>query len=115
MQIPDDPALLLGLINGSILKFGLLFRDASKQLGLEALWLMGLNMGQTFGLPYEWVDGIPVQNKWMGVVLDRLQYLGKREAQLETMNFMVHMVTGQMERIVGQPMPMFLQEYGENQ
>jgi len=93
--------------------------DASKSLGLDALWLTFVNLLMTSGLTFAAGDGIPVQNKWIEIVSERLgKYMGKSDdadsmdGGQEMRSMLNYMITGQMEKIAGSPMPVFLEQYG---
>ena len=61
-------------------------------------------------------DGIPVRNTWIDIVKSRMgNYMetSDQDSTREEMRSMVnYMVTGQMEKIAGSPMPVFLEQYG---
>lgn len=93
-------------------------RDISRSLGIDGIWLTFVNVLQTVGLSGDLVDGIPVQNKWINIVKDNLDNFGKQDSasgQRQVTSFMKNMVMGQMERITGAPMPVFLEGYGESE
>jgi len=76
-----------------------------------------VNLLETVGVDGELIDGIPVQNKWMTIVRDAMYTMGKKEPEQgseQVKVLMTNMVTGQMERIAGAPMPIFLEAYGES-
>lgn len=104
-------------VNLSFRKVSAAFRDGSKALGLDGLWMVFVNVIQTLGVPGELIDGIPVQNKWISIVRESMGEMGKQDQKVgeqQMKDLMKNMVTGQMERIMGTPMPMFLEAYGES-
>mmetsp|Transcript_97329 Transcript_97329/g.251635 ORF Transcript_97329/g.251635 Transcript_97329/m.251635 type:complete len:865 (+) Transcript_97329:117-2711(+) len=104
-------------VNLSARKISTSLRDASMMLGLDSVWLVFVNLLQTVGVDGELIDGIPVQNKWMTIVRDSMAAMGAKEPDQgseQAKAFMKNMVTGQMERIAGAPMPIFLEAYGES-
>jgi len=89
--------------------------DGAKTLGLDYVWLTFINFLQTAGLSGDLIDNIPVQNKWMNIVADAASSMAKQDADTgrrQMGNMMQNMVTGQMEKIAGAPMPVFLEGYG---
>lgn len=107
----------LPFINLSLRRLSASFRDASHFLGIDGVWLTLVNLLQTIGVGGEFFDGIPVQNKWMSIVADNVQSMGKEDSdtgQQKMNSLMQNMVMGRMERITGAPMPVFLEGYGES-
>jgi len=105
-------------INLSARKTSAALQGASRALGLDGVWLVMVNLLQTVGVPGELIDGIPVQNKWMTIVRDTMSSVGKQEAGVaseQTNAFVNNLVMGRMERIAGEPMPIFLEAYGEKE
>ncbi|CAJ1422296.1 unnamed protein product [Effrenium voratum] len=73
---------------------------------------------QTMGVSGEFIDGIPVQNKWITIVQDNLKKFGEQDPESggrQATELMQNMVMGRMERITGAPMPVFLEGYGESE
>jgi len=93
------------------------FAKVRNVLGLDTVWLTMVNFLETVGLDGKLVDGIPVQNKWMKIVSQRVESYSEAPSSTsnakEIRSFMRNLVTGQMERIAGRPMPVFLEEYGQ--
>eukprot|EP00933_Yihiella_yeosuensis_P080271 TRINITY_DN93685_c0_g1_i1.p1 TRINITY_DN93685_c0_g1~~TRINITY_DN93685_c0_g1_i1.p1 ORF type:complete len:1049 (+),score=198.46 TRINITY_DN93685_c0_g1_i1:180-3149(+) len=93
-------------------------REGSNAVGLGGVWLTIVNVFQTFGISGDFIDGIPVQNRWIDIVAENMQDFEKQEAaagQRQVQSLMKNMVLGRMERITGAPMPVFLEGYGQNQ
>jgi len=93
-------------------------QDVGKALGVEGAALTIVNVLQTLGVSGDLIDGIPVQNKWIDIVKENLDTIGKGESgsgQRQVQTLMNNMVMGRMERITGAPMPVFLEGYGESE
>jgi phytoene/squalene synthetase/cytochrome P450 len=90
--------------------------SSSKAAGLDKVYLTLINLLQTVGLEGVAGDGIPVQNKWIDIVKSRVgTYMESSDSsstQTEIKSMINYMVTGQMEKIAGSPMPVFLEQYG---
>ncbi|CAJ1425500.1 unnamed protein product, partial [Effrenium voratum] len=105
-------------LNLTTRKLTSLSRDVSKAVGLDGPWLTFINVLQTMGVSGEFIDGIPVQNKWITIVQDNLKKFGEQDPESggrQATELMQNMVMGRMERITGAPMPVFLEGYGESE
>eukprot|EP00929_Paragymnodinium_shiwhaense_P012936 TRINITY_DN120809_c0_g1_i1.p1 TRINITY_DN120809_c0_g1~~TRINITY_DN120809_c0_g1_i1.p1 ORF type:complete len:1226 (-),score=316.77 TRINITY_DN120809_c0_g1_i1:165-3773(-) len=95
----------------------LTFQGLRKLLPLDVAWLTMVNFLQTLGLQDIRLDGIPVQNKWVDVVQDKVKDMnseGSEGAGKEMGGLVKNLLSGKMETIAGCPMPVFLEEYGDN-
>ncbi|CAK0859805.1 unnamed protein product, partial [Prorocentrum cordatum] len=90
--------------------------SGSKALGLDAALLALVNLLQTLGLEGVAGDGIPVRSEWVGDVQPRTGGSGSSGDQGAagegTRSVIDYVVTGQMEKITGLPMPVFLEQHG---
>jgi len=87
-------------------------------LNLGILWISTVNILETMGVDGEAFDGIPVQNKWMSIVQGYFSGMADGDAKengRKMSAFLQNIVTGQMERVAGAPMPVFLEEYGNKE
>uniref|UniRef100_A0A7S0A3I2 15-cis-phytoene synthase n=1 Tax=Pyrodinium bahamense TaxID=73915 RepID=A0A7S0A3I2_9DINO len=104
-------------VNLSLRKVTNTVRDISKALGLDVVFITSVNLLETLGMSSEAFDGIPVQNKWVDIVAENARSMGREDAELgrrRLQSMVKNMVMGQMEKIAGAPMPVFLEGYGES-
>lgn len=105
-------------LNLSARKLTAMTRDMSKAVGLDGPWLTFINVLQTAGVSGGFIDGIPVQNKWINIVQDNMKHFASEDpeqGQRHATDLLQNMIMGRMERITGAPMPVFLEGYGESE
>jgi len=105
-------------LNLSARKLTAMTRDMSKAVGLDGPWLTFINVLQTAGISGSFIDGIPVQNKWINIVQDNMKHYASEDpeqGQRHVTDLLQNMIMGRMERITGAPMPVFLEGYGESE
>jgi len=106
-----------GFVNLTFRKLNSNVRDVSKALGLDFVYLTVINLLETLGVDGHSIDGIPVQNKWITIVQENTKAMSaqkssKGDAQFKSM--VNNILSGKMEKVAGSPMPVFLQQYGED-
>eukprot|EP00913_Durusdinium_trenchii_P008352 g7845.t1 len=92
--------------------------SVSQAVGLDGPWLSLINVLQTIGVNGAFIDGIPVQNKWINIVQENMKSFANEDpdiGQRHAADLLQNMVMGRMERITGAPMPVFLEGYGESE
>lgn len=105
-------------LNLSSRKLTEMTRDVSQAVGLDGPWLSLINVLQTIGVNGAFIDGIPVQNKWINIVQENMKSFANEDpdiGQRHAADLLQNMVMGRMERITGAPMPVFLEGYGESE
>mmetsp|Transcript_65446 Transcript_65446/g.151898 ORF Transcript_65446/g.151898 Transcript_65446/m.151898 type:complete len:1103 (+) Transcript_65446:2-3310(+) len=117
LQAEYQSGWVVPFVDLSAAGLGELAREARHFFGLDGLWLLAVNLLETLGADSRLFDGIPVQNKWMSIVAGNMDSLGKEDAEVGRRRLsmlMQNMAMGRMEKIAGQPMPVFLEDYGEH-